>query len=119
MTFVLSQRNSWKFVPSVPDEDTPRDRFKKIEMKRRLEELIFKAKHGDREAASEGYALCVKLEKSIVAMRRWALVRRLVRIVRPSLLCWMELVAMRQEERRILWAKRGVIQDHPFQNEAE
>ena len=74
---------------------------------RTLSNLFYRANRGNRNAALEGYALCVKLEKT---RRYWALVRCAVK-VRPYILHWLEVRAMRQEEYRIRQASNGIIED--------
>ena len=72
--------------------------------------LLARAREGDRNAAREGYAICVALQKRLKSRRHWSIVRNAVK-VRPYALHILENYAMRQEERRIERAKNGIIDD--------
>ena len=82
--------------------------------KQALMSLYERAQQGDRNAAREGYARCVELQKRFKARRKarrqWSMVRDAVR-VRPYALHILEKYAMRQEKLRIERAKNGIIDD--------
>lgn len=78
--------------------------------KQTLMSLYARASQGDRNAAREGYAMCVALQKRSKSRRHWSMVRDAVR-VRPYALHILENYAMRQEELRIERANNGIIED--------
>jgi len=100
-------------VPVIRTESTKRKGAMAVSMtvsKQTLMSIYARASQGDRNAAREGYAVCVALQKRSKSRRHWSMVRDAVR-VRPYALHILENYAMRQEELRIERANNGIIDD--------